>query len=470
MRVAITGETGYLAHHLRQHYIGTGHEVVKLTRDYISNLSLVKDCDLLIHCAAVSRAVTEQEVYQANVSIATELAQGLRERGIRVNIKYLSSIQENSNTAYGRAKLEGRRILQEYCNEAKTCFESYALPNTFGPFSKPNHNMFVSTFCHNIVNNLPCNYNTNPIDLCWVGDAIKVVLNEETEYKLHHTSVDQVYNLIKSIHNGNGLDSELAERLAAVYMFFKNNATQILVLGHNGMLGWVVKQYFESQGYRVCTTDSRYPSAQFYEQVLNFQGSYVINCIGAIPQKTKQFDVNEALPIWLSDNIKQCRVIHPGTDCEDDEDDYGQSKRRAAQYLQQHSANTKILKTSIIGPELSTQFSLMDWFLSQQTKVSGYTKAIWNGNTTLEWAKQAQSLVENWDSYNKVTVLRGESISKYNLLVLIGEVFGKQIVIEPVHLGKDKTLSGGVPTKKLREQLLDLKNFLILYKNNKYDV
>ena len=470
MKVAITGETGYLAYHLKQRYLAEGNQVIELTRDYISNLGKVKDCDMLIHCAAISRASSDEEVYEANVRLAEELVAELNRLDIRVNIKYMSSIQESSNTAYGRAKLVGREIVESYCIAAGTTFESYALPNTFGPFSKPNHNMFVSTFCYNVVNDIACNYNSNPINLCWIDDAIDVIVNKTAEYKLHHTSVDQVYKTIMEIHKGECGESELSDRLRQVYEYFKNQSKTVFVLGHRGMLGWVTKEYLKSLGYTTHTTDSRYPSKQFTEEVKSFKGSYIVNCIGAIPQKTDKFDVNEDLPIWLSDNATQCRVIHPGTDCEIDDDAYGTSKRKATQYIENHSLNTKVLKTSIIGPELVGNFSLMDWFLSQKTKVSGYTKAMWNGNTTLEWAKQAHALIDNWDQYETVTVLRGEIVSKFELLTLIKEVFCKDIEIEPVSLGKSKCLTGGIPTKNMREQLLDLKDFLMLQKTTKYNV
>jgi nucleoside-diphosphate-sugar epimerase len=470
MRVGITGETGYLAYHLKQRFLAEGHQVIELTRDYISNLDKVKDCDTLIHCAAVSRASSDDEVYDANVRLAKELVAKLDQLSIRINVKYISSIQENSDTAYGRAKLEGKRIVESYCIAADTTFESYALPNTFGPFSKPNHNMFVSTFCYNIVNNLPCSYNNNPINLCWVDDAVDVILNKTTEYKLHHTSVNQVYEIIKGVHEGSCEESELANRLAQVYRYFKNQSKTVFVLGHRGMLGWITREYLRSLGYTIHTTDSRFPSEQFIEEVKSFKGDYIINCIGAIPQKTDKFSINEDLPIWLSDNATQCKVVHPGTDCEIDDDAYGTSKRKATQYIQSRSNNTKVLKTSIIGPELVGSFSLMDWFLSQKTKVSGYTKAMWNGNTTLEWAKYARMLIDDWDQYETVTILRGETVSKYELLTLMKEAFHKDVEIEPVPLGKSKCLTGGIPTKSLREQLLDLKNFLMLQKTTKYNV
>ena len=50
MKIAITGETGFLGYHLTQYYTYIRKfEVIKLGRDYIDNITLLKDCDLLIH-------------------------------------------------------------------------------------------------------------------------------------------------------------------------------------------------------------------------------------------------------------------------------------------------------------------------------------------------------------------------------------------------------------------------------------
>lgn len=236
---------------------------------------------------------------------------------------------------------------------------------------------------------------------------------------------------------------------------------KVLVLGHKGMLGSVVTKYFTQQGFEVKTVESRYPSQEFKREVLAFDKGFIINCIGAIPQRTQHFQINTDLPIWLSNNTK-CRVVHPGTDCETDTNTYGTSKRLASEYLKAYSTNTKILKSSIIGPEQGTSYSLMEWFLAQQGEAKGYTKALWNGNTTLEWAKQASSLIANWEEYNRETILEGESISKYEILCLLKDLYKKEINIIPVELGEDKCLTGGIKTPPLREQLEELKTFMYL--------
>ena len=119
---------------------------------------------------------------------------------------------------------------------------------------------------------------------------------------------------------------------------------RVLVLGNTGMLGNAVYFYLNNNTtFTVDTIDFRWSTDNFKNYVINYDGDYIINCIGAIPQRTNSFEINYELPIWLEENAS-CRIIHPGTDCEIDDDDYGKSKRRAATILSLKPTRTKILK------------------------------------------------------------------------------------------------------------------------------
>lgn len=233
----------------------------------------------------------------------------------------------------------------------------------------------------------------------------------------------------------------------------------VMVLGHKGMLGHMVVKYLSDNGYNVTTCEYRYPSNEFKEFIRKYTGNYIINCIGSIPQKIKDFSINYELPIWLDMNAN-CNIIHPGTDCEMDLDDYGISKKAARDYIIESGIRTKILKSSIIGPELNSNASLMEWFLSQTVEVYGYTKSMWNGNTTLEWVMQCHKLMNSWSLYNVETVLEGECISKFDLLNKINLVFQKEILIlEKDVESHDKCLIGDIQTIDILSQLRKLKEY-----------
>ncbi len=232
---------------------------------------------------------------------------------------------------------------------------------------------------------------------------------------------------------------------------------KILVLGHNGLLGNANYKFFRSLNYNVHTCNEWFPSDAFKYEVQQFNGDYIINCIGAISQKTANFSVNIELPIWLDKNAK-CRVIHPTSDLHA-LNDYGFSKYESFKYLLKWGQRTKIIRTSIIGFEIGTKYSLLEWFLSQDKKVEGYTKAIWNGITTLEWAFQAGSMMMNWDSMNTSVTVGTDKISKYELLKLFNKLFNKNIEIIPIDKGEDRSLDLDIKLPSIEQQLKQLKVF-----------
>ena len=234
---------------------------------------------------------------------------------------------------------------------------------------------------------------------------------------------------------------------------------RVVILGQNGMLGNAVQKYiskFKDLDINVISK-YRWPDKNFKSFISGNNFDCIINCIGAIPQRTKNFKINYTLPIWLEENTNS-KIIHPGTDCEMDEDSYGISKKYASDYLLNKGNNSKIIKTSIIGHELNTCYSLLDWFLNtNENKVFGYSNVFWNGNTTLQWAKTALELINNWDAFPQRTILSTKCISKYDLLNIIKEVYGKNIIINKDHDQKsNKCLSGNRKSPNIRHQLIDL--------------
>ena len=173
----------------------------------------------------------------------------------------------------------------------------------------------------------------------------------------------------------------------------------VMVLGHNGMLGHMVVKYLSDKGCNITTCDYKFPT------------------------------------------------------------------KAARDYIVELGVRTKILKTSIIGPELNSAASLLEWFLSQTSEVYGYTKAMWNGNTTLEWAEQCYAVINSWNSYKIETILQGECVSKFELLNKFNLVFQKEILIlEKNTEFHDKCLIGDIQTDPIIDQLYKLKKYYYDYK------
>ena len=107
--------------------------------------------------------------------------------------------------------------------------------------------------------------------------------------------------------------------------------------------------------------------------------------------------------------------------------------------------NCVTIRTSIIGHELVRKTALVDWFLSQKTKVRGYTKAIYSGFPTIELARIISEYILPNEELSGVYHVSSEPISKYDLLRLIANRYGKQIEIEPDNgFVMDRSLNSGV--------------------------
>ena len=248
---------------------------------------------------------------------------------------------------------------------------------------------------------------------------------------------------------------------------------RILILGGTGMLGHVLLRHLsKNPEYEVLAT-SRSPQslsksfplelitrfrqdtvdADNFDTVIralaSIQPHIVINCIGLIKQLPIASDplsaitVNAQLPhrISLISRAANARLIHISTDCvfngvkgtytEDDpsdaEDLYGRTK-----YLGEVSYPHCItLRTSIIGHELKSAYSLIDWFLAQQGSTRGFTKALYSGVPTVELARIISDYILPNEEMSGLYQISADTISKYDLLKIVAERYGKQIAIEP---------------------------------------
>ncbi|ABM02634.1 dTDP-4-dehydrorhamnose reductase [Psychromonas ingrahamii 37] len=194
----------------------------------------------------------------------------------------------------------------------------------------------------------------------------------------------------------------------------------------------------------------------------------VINCIGLIKQHSisKQHvdavAINSLLPHQLASlcDSHSCKLIHFSTDCifdgkkgfytEEDTPDaldlYGRSKCLGEVDSSPHLT----LRTSIIGHELDSAVSLVDWFLSQENSTKGFSKAIFSGLPTCVIARLLIEKILPASDLSGLYQLSVDPIDKFTLLNLVADIYNKKIeIIESKELKIDRSLN----SKKLRDAL-----------------
>lgn len=251
------------------------------------------------------------------------------------------------------------------------------------------------------------------------------------------------------------------------------------------MLGYDVYRYLKTKDLEVIGT-YRGSRPVYLDKAIHFEASsmpldeifmdlkdvdYVINCIGIIPQKFESHD-SEVLRKMISINTVfsrelsrlttayKFRVLQIATDCvfsgkagdyselsiHDAEDIYGVSKSLG----ELDCANTMHIRSSIIGRHDLHNTSLNNWILSQtlEATLNGYTNHLWNGVTTVAFAKVIFGVISN-DRFISGTqhLVPGNEVTKYELLKLISEFSGRQD-LQIIRYEADRSINRVLSTQK----------------------
>lgn len=246
---------------------------------------------------------------------------------------------------------------------------------------------------------------------------------------------------------------------------------KILIIGGSGMLGHKLVQIFKEK-FDVWTTiksdfnkykkfgildkkktieNLNVEDLKSVEKVINkIRPDVIINAVGIIKQIQTSQDVVKTLTInsIFPHNLaiiaekNQARLINISTDCvfngkkgnyeetdlSDAVDLYGRSKNLG----EVEGKNCLTLRTSIIGRELKTSHSLVEWFLSNQgKKVKGFINAVYSGFPTIVFADILADLLVNHKNLDGIYHLSSQPINKFELLKLIKSAYKADIEIEP---------------------------------------
>jgi dTDP-4-dehydrorhamnose reductase len=188
--------------------------------------------------------------------------------------------------------------------------------------------------------------------------------------------------------------------------------------------------------------------------------NYIVNCIGIIKPYINEknqssileaIKVNSLFPHQLITSSKKVKIFQIATDCVFDGskgnyieidthnpiDVYGKTKSLG----ELKCPNFFNIRCSIIGPELDSHKSLLDWFkfLPLNSKIKGFKNHYWNGITTYAFGKVIYGLIKsNLKIPQTIHLVPKNSINKFNLLKIFKKLFLRSdIFISPIN-SKDK--------------------------------
>lgn len=246
---------------------------------------------------------------------------------------------------------------------------------------------------------------------------------------------------------------------------------KVLVFGAAGMLGHKLYQRLSSRFDVTATIRGEFSSIGRYgifdptkiienidvrdrssveSAIVAARPDVVINAVGVIKQLPSAKDVittleiNAIFPHRLAELGAKYgfRTISVSTDCVFDgvkghytesdipnaTDLYGKSKALG----ELTDENCLTLRTSIIGRELGTSHSLVDWFLSNRGgSVKGFTRAIYSGFPTIVFADIIGDLVANRPELSGLYQVASQPINKFELLKLVNSAYDANVEIVP---------------------------------------
>jgi len=214
IRVGITGQAGFIGTHL-YNYLGLmKDEVTRIPfrDDFFSDQSkleaFVKQCDTIVHLAALNRHNDPQTIYETNIGLVKKLIEALECTGSKPHILFSSSTQEERDNIFGKSKREGRELLARWAEKNDALFTGLVIPNVFGPFGNPYYNSVVATFSHQLTRNEEPKIEIDAqLKLIYIGDLVRLIYNAicnkicEKEFKVPHTKEIKVTEILERLQS-----------------------------------------------------------------------------------------------------------------------------------------------------------------------------------------------------------------------------------------------------------------------------
>jgi len=196
IKVGITGQPGFVGTYLFNSLglYPNEFERIPFEDDFFLNetslRSFVKQCDVIVHLAAMNRHPDPQVIYETNLKLVNQLIGAMEAENVTPYVLFSSSTQEEKENEYGKSKLEGRTLLEQWAKRNKAAFTGMVVPNVYGPFGRPNFNSFIATFCYKLTHGeIPQVFLDSNVRLIYVGSLCCHILKKIRKKRISGVAV-----------------------------------------------------------------------------------------------------------------------------------------------------------------------------------------------------------------------------------------------------------------------------------------
>ena len=275
LKIGITGQAGFIGTHLFNTLSLHPDKYIRIPIQdefFQSEEALdefVKQCDVIVHLAAMNRHNDPNVLYKTNIELVQKLIASMERTKSKPYVIMSSSLQEERDNVYGLSKKEGRELFNQWADRNGAMFTGLIIPNVFGPLGVPFYNSVISTFSYQICNKQEPKIEVdNELKLIYVGDLVNVIISL---FPADHAEKNADY-----VNTENTEDTENTENTEDTE---NTEGTE----GTEGIEKWLPPKVLEVP-YR-----AKYKVSELLDKLQGYYDTYVVN--GIFPALDDWFEV-----------------------------------------------------------------------------------------------------------------------------------------------------------------------------------
>lgn len=201
--ILITGARGFIGKNLTSAFRELKDKNLFLydIEDSLETLKeYVQSADIIFHLAGINRPKEDSEFTTGNLGSLEKVINFCECNEKKIPIVLTSSIQADYDNPYGVSKKQAEEALISYGMRNDVKVYIYRLKNVFGKWCRPNYNSAISTFCHNIANNLSITISNreNIVNLVYIDDIldefIYILDRQNVDIEKYYHEIDTFYS------------------------------------------------------------------------------------------------------------------------------------------------------------------------------------------------------------------------------------------------------------------------------------